>query len=94
MKTQVARIVVVLALLFSLQVQAGNIDQVTFFRTIQLYITTVDTTLVTQEGKRIRILEGTVLNVAGFTPTEVFVVSRKDKPNGFIKRTDIKPAVK
>lgn len=81
----------VLMVLAAAHAGAGDLNEVAFFTTVQAYETVVDTTLVTQEGKRIVISKGTTLHVAGFTSSEAFVISRKDKPNGFIKRTDIAP---
>ena len=71
---------------------AATIDDVEFLTRIQTYETTVNTTLVTQEGKKIPLDRGTMVNVAGFTKTEAFVISRTDRPNGFIKKTDLAPA--
>ena len=71
----------------------ASIEDVTFLTRIQVYEAVADTTLVTQEGKRIPIDKGTRINVAGFTSTEALVVSRSDRPNGFIRRTDIAPAL-
>ena len=73
------------------QVWSATIDEVTFLTRIQPYEAVVDTVLITQEGKRIPIDYGTRLNVAGFTSTEAFIISRKDSPNGFVRRTDIAP---
>ncbi|MGH7773893.1 MAG: hypothetical protein ACREQA_16845, partial [Candidatus Binatia bacterium] len=70
---------------------AGNIDDVTFLTKVQSYEAIVNTTLITQEGKRLPIERGTKLNVAGFTRAEAFVISRTDKPNGFVRREDIAP---
>jgi hypothetical protein len=81
-----------LALLITSRTRAGSIDEVTFVTKVEPYETLVDTTLVTQEGKRIPIDKGTRLNVAGFTGTEAFIISRTDKPNGFVKKSDIAPA--
>ena len=77
--------------LVPLKAWAGDINEVTFLTKVQTYVAVVDTILVTQEGRRIRITKGTKLNVAGFTPTEAFVISRKDKPNAYVKRADIAP---
>lgn len=82
---------VTLLLLTALQVWAATIDEVTFLTRIQPYEAIADTVLVTQEGKRIPIAYGTRVNVAGFTPTEAFVISRKDSPNGFVRKSDIAP---
>ncbi len=81
-----------LTLLVSTYARAGNIDEVTFLIKVESYEAMVNTTLVTQEGKRIPIERGTRLNVAGFTRTEAFVISRTDKPNGFVRKDDIAPA--
>jgi hypothetical protein len=70
----------------------GSIDEVTFLNKVELYETIVDTSLVTSEGKRFPITKGMRLNVAGFTMTEAFVISRMDKPNGFVRKTDISPS--
>lgn len=70
---------------------AATIDEVKFLPRIERYEATVNTTLVTQEGKRIPIDRGTRLNVAGFTSTEAFIISRTDRPNGFIRRVDLAP---
>jgi hypothetical protein len=69
----------------------GDIDDVIFLKRIEIYETTVDTTLVTQEGKRIPISTGTRLNIAGFAGDEAFVISRTDRPNGFVWRDTIAP---
>lgn len=83
-----------LASLVSLKASAGDINEVTFLSKVQTYEAIVDTNLVTPEGKRIAITRGTKLNVAGFTASEAFVISRKDKPNAFVKRADITPVGK
>jgi len=80
--------------LVSLKAGAGDISEVAFLTKVQTYEAISNTTLVTPEGKRIPITKGTKLNVAGFTATEAFVISRKDKPNAFVKRTDIAPVGK
>jgi hypothetical protein len=72
--------------------RAASIEDVTFLTRIQVYETVADTTLVTQEGKRISLDRGTKINVAGFTATEALVVSRSDRPNGFVKKADIAPS--
>jgi hypothetical protein len=72
-------------------IRAATIDQVKFLPRIEPYQATVNTTLVTQEGKRIPIDKGTRVNVAGFTATEAFIISRTDRPNGFIRRGDLAP---
>jgi len=74
------------------QAWAATIDDVEFLTRIQTYETIVNTTLVTQEGKRIPLDKGTTVNVAGFTKTEAFVISRTDRPNGFIKKADLAPS--
>jgi hypothetical protein len=89
MKTWFILSLTVLAFLVSLKVWAGDIDEVTFLKKVQTHVTIVDTVLVTQEGRRIPITKGTKINVAGFTKTEAFVISRRDKPNAYVKRTDI-----
>lgn len=91
MKRRFLAAALILVSLFSLRAWAGNIDEVTFLKKVQTYEAVVDTTLVTQEGKRIEVTKGTRLNVAGFTATEAFVISRKDRPNGFVRRGDIVP---
>lgn len=80
-----------LAVLIALTGWAASIDDVTFLSKVEPYDTVVDTTLVTQEGKRIPIDRGTRLNVAGFTGTEAFIISRTDKANGFVRKSDIAP---
>jgi len=80
------------ALLIASRTWAASIDEVTFFTKVEPYDAIVNTTLVTQEGKRIPIDRGTRLNVAGFAATEAFIISRTDKPNGFVKKADIAPA--
>src|SRR5512142_622504 len=77
------------ALLMPMEASAGDINDVTFLTRIQVYETTVDTTLVTQEGKRVRIPKGTRLNIAGFTKDEAFVISHSDRPNGFVWKDTI-----
>jgi hypothetical protein len=91
-KNLLGSLFVVLSLFASFTVWAASIDEVTFLTKVQSYQSVNDTTLVTQEGKRLPIKKGTVLHVAGFTRNEALVISRKDKPNGFIKKTDIAPA--
>ena len=75
----------------SLDARSGSIDEVTFVNKVEVYETIVDTSLITQEGKRFPIAKGMRLNVVGFTTTEAFVISRMDKPNGFVRKTDISP---
>src|SRR5919109_2873080 len=82
---------IILGWLWPLDCGAQSIDEVTFLNKIEVYETVADTTLITQEGKRFPIAKGPRLNVAGFTATETFVVSRMDKPNGFVKKTEISP---
>lgn len=94
MKKWTVALLIIPAILVTLQAFAGSIDEVTFLTKIQPYDAKVNTVLVTQGGKRVSITKGTRLNVAGFTPTEAFVISRKDNPNGFVKRTDITPIKK
>jgi hypothetical protein len=91
--TKSRSLVLCLIILVSLPFDAwpGSIDEVTFLSKVELYETIVDTSLVTSEGKRLPITKGTRLNVAGFTMTEAFVISRMDKPNGFVRKTDISP---
>lgn len=91
MKKWTVALLIISAILVALQAFAGSIDEVTFLTKIQPYDAKVNTVLVTQEGRRISITKGTRLNVAGFTSTEAFVISRKDNPSGFVKRTDITP---
>ena len=90
MKTLIVSLL--LAVIAGSRAWAATIDDVEFLTRIQTYETIVNTTLVTQEGKKIPLEKGTTLNVAGFTKTEAFIISRSDRPNGFIKRTDIAPA--
>lgn len=73
------------------QILAATIDEVKFLARIERYEAIVNTTLVTQEGKRIPIDRGTRVNVAGFTASEAFIISRTDRPNGFIRRADLAP---
>ena len=91
MKMIFTPLLVSLSLLTTVGVWAASIDEVTFLTKVQTYQAAKETTLVTQEGKRLPITKGTVLNVAGFTQNDALVVSRKDKPNGFVKKTDITP---
>jgi hypothetical protein len=81
-----------LALITDPEVGAATIDDVTFLTRIEAYEAIVNTVLVTQEGKRLPIDKGTRVNVAGFTETEALVVSRTDRPNGFIRKSDLTPA--
>ena len=83
---------VLLAAMTGSRVWAATIDDVEFLTRIQTYETIVNTTLITQEGKRIPLDKGTIVHVAGFTKTEAFVISRTDRPNGFIRKTDLAPA--
>ncbi len=76
-------------LLAPISVRAATLDEVVFLNRIQEYETIAATTLVTQEGKRIPIPTGTRLNVAGFTRDQAFVISRTDRPNGFVPKEDI-----
>ena len=94
MKTSFVLLSMILSFLMTVEIPAASIDDVTFLPKVQIYKAEKATTLVTQERKRFPIKKGTVLNVAGFTQNEALVVSRKDKPNGFVKRTDIAPAIK
>jgi hypothetical protein len=71
--------------------RAATLDDVEFLRKIETYEATFDTTLVTQEGNRVPVNRGTRLNVAGFTRDEAFIISRTDRPNGFVPRNDIAP---
>ncbi len=73
------------------QLLAATIDEVKFLPRIERYEAIANTTLVTQEGKRIPIDRGTRVNVVGFTATEAFIISRSDRPNGFIRRADLTP---
>ncbi len=82
----------VLGLIVGSRIWAGTIDDVTFLARIQLYETIANTTLVTQEGKRTPLDRGMRVNVAGFTETEALVVSRSDRPIGFIRKADLAPA--
>ena len=83
--------VVICSLLVPMYARPGSIDDVIFLNRVQEYETIVTTTLVTQEGKRIPIPKGTKLNIAGFIRDEAFVISRTDRPNGFVWRNDIAP---
>ena len=94
MNKRVAIAFMLLTSLVSLKAWAADINEVTFLNKVQTYEAVVDTSLVTPEGKRILITRGTKLNVAGFTASEAFVISRKDKPNAFVKRADIAPVGK
>ncbi len=78
-------------LLVPIHAWPASLDDVVFLTRVQEYETIVDTTLVTQEGKRIPIPKGTTLNVAGFARDEAFVISRTDRPNGFVWKDDIAP---
>src|SRR5437879_10328656 len=82
---------IILVSLFPLDALSGSIDEVIFRNKVEVYETIVDTSLITQEGKRFPIAKGIRLNVVGFTTTEAFVISRMDKPNGFVRKTDISP---
>lgn len=89
-----ATVVTVLLLLTGLLARpawTGSLDDVIFLNRIEIYETLNDTTLVTQEGKRIPIPKGTRLNVAGFAGDEAFVISRTDRPNGYVWRDTIAP---
>lgn len=83
--------IVIASLLVPIHAWPGSVDDVIFLNRVQEYETIVDATLVTQEGKRIPIPKGTTLNIAGFTRDEAFVISRSDRPNGFIAKMDIAP---
>ncbi len=76
---------IILVSLFPLDAWPGSIDEVTFLNKVEVYETIVDTSLITQEGKRFPIAKGMRLNVVGFTTTEAFVISRMDKPNGLLE---------
>ena len=89
MKTWFIASMTVLVFLVSPKAWARDIEDIIFLKNVQTYVTIVDTILVTQEGRRIPITKGTKINVAGFAQTEAFVISRRDKPNAYIKRTDI-----
>jgi hypothetical protein len=82
---------IIYSLLVPISARAATIDDVVFLNKIQEYETVVSTTLVTQEGKRIPIPNGTRLNIAGFTRDQAFVISRTDRPNGFVPKEDITP---
>lgn len=82
----------ILALVLAPPTWAASVEDVTFLTRIQVYETVANTTLVTQEGKRIPLDKGMKVNVAGFTATEALVVSRSDRPNAFVKRADIAPS--
>ena len=84
----------VLVLIIGPPTWAASIEDVTFLTRIAVYETVANTTLVTQEGKRIPLDKGTKVNVAGFTETEALVVSRRDRPNGFIRKTDLAPPMR
>ena len=81
----------ILVLIIGPPTWAASIEDVTFLTRIEVYETVANTTLVTQEGKRIPLDKGTKVNVAGFTETEALVVSRSDRPNGFIRKADLAP---
>lgn len=81
----------ILARLLPISAWTGDIDDVMFLNRIEIYETIVNTTLVTQEGKRIPIPKGTKLNIAGFAGDEAFVISRTDRPNGYVWRDTIAP---
>ncbi len=91
MKKLVGAVLLGLFYVAPLHGQSMDIDEVIFFTRVQTYEAIVDTTLVTQEGKRIPIAKGMRLNVAGFTKGEAFVISRSDKPNGFVSKADVAP---
>lgn len=84
----------VIALVTASPSWAASIEDVTFLSKIQVYETIANTTLVTQEGKRIPLDRGTKVNVAGFTATEALVVSRSDRPNAFVQKADIVPVTR
>lgn len=91
MKKLIGAVLLNLVCFIPLHGHAMDIDEVIFFTRVQTYEAIVDTTLVTQEGKRIPIAKGTRLNVAGFTKAVAFVISRSDKPNGFVSKADVAP---
>lgn len=70
---------------------AATIDDVRLLARVETYEAIVDTTLVTQEGKRVPIDRGTRLVVAGFTDREALVISRSDRPVGFVPKEDLAP---
>jgi hypothetical protein len=78
-------------LLFPMYALPATIDEIVFLNRVQEYETIASTTLVTQEGKRIPVPKGTRLNIAGFTRDDAFVISRTDRPNGFVRKEDIAP---
>jgi hypothetical protein len=83
---------VVFVMLAGSQLLAASIEDVRFLTRIETYEAIVNTTLVTQEGQKIPITRGTKLNVAGFTETEAFILSRSDRPTGFIRKRDLAPS--
>ncbi len=82
---------IICSVLVPIRAWPASIDDVVFLNRVQEYETIVSTTLVTQEGKRIPIPKGTRLNIAGFTKDQAFVISRTDRPNGFVWKDDIAP---
>jgi hypothetical protein len=90
-KSLIPCLIILVSLFPPLDAWPGSIDEVTFLNKVEVYETIVDTSLITQEGKRFPIAKGMRLNVVGFTTTEAFVISRMDKPNGFVRKTDISP---
>jgi hypothetical protein len=92
MISKIAPYLCLIVALLAATAQAATIEDVIFLKKIQVYEAVVDTVLVTQEGKRVPIDRGTRLNVAGFTKSEALVVSRSDRPNGFIRKSDVVPA--
>jgi hypothetical protein len=83
--------IMICSLLVPICARPATIDDVVFLNRVQEYETIASTTLVTQEGKRIPIPKGTRLNIAGFTRDDAFVISRTDRPNGFVRKEDIAP---
>jgi hypothetical protein len=84
----------ILASIVAPPIWAASVEDVTFLTRIQTYEIIANTTLVTQEGKRTPLERGTKVNVAGFTETEALVVSRSDRPIGFIRKADLAPSIR
>jgi len=70
---------------------AADLNQVVFLPKQEIYVITSDTMLITKDGKTISLQRGTRIHVAGFTQTEAFIISRKGRGDGFVKRTVIVP---
>jgi hypothetical protein len=91
-RRNIKNFVVAIVLLAAPCARGATLDDVLFLTRVEAYETIFDTTLTTQEGKRVPIGKGTKLNVAGFTGREAFIISRTDRPNGFVPKQDIAPA--